>query len=537
MKKLKKLKYLLFLILIFALKSSTYASVSDDFKFVIDTIGIPQYNVYNEEINEQIYYTYNVFVYSNPIRIAIQTSLQRFKAVPLNGKWTLNGEKYVGQGVQGEYNILGRGYSGNYIYNVYFPVDAVPETTPDKWEYIDIPGAYESWQDQSKYKYIEQLDYMKNTSLLFDELDYTKNTSNPYNLVSYNITANKLGLSKVMLNTCSTWKAMGIVTVKRKNNKGQIRDATMATAPMEASANIISGLEVNDNYVMGENEDYINIPIKFSSQVTNLKNYANIKHIKEITSVIYINDKEVARVSGSKTVSVDKNILFTVTRDDSPQNIYPVKIKVLSYLYTEFSVDGLIKNTVEKTINVNIKPKKINSIEEISVGNLIKDNINKTLAVSPLVQTINTKLKYSLGFIEAGKHLALKLKLNNKSDNIEIYLDNLKLNISKVYESDKFRVYDLLIPDDTSVTLKSWKYIRNYSDNYFNVKNKDIGIRIRDPYILKIYQDGIWNNENYKKLDILDNYIDNINFEFSNEVINKAELDYKLGLKEWVNEK
>ena len=170
----KKYIRMLILVLMFAALKQVCFGISNDFKFVIDTIGIPRYNVLGEEINEEVYYTYNVFSYSSPIKIS--NTIQRFKEVKGNGKWTKNGGAYKGAGIQGEYDILGRDYSGNYIYNVYFPVDAIPETTPDKWNYITVSGASSSWGDSNKYKYKEQLEYMKNSKLMFDSINYSNNT-------------------------------------------------------------------------------------------------------------------------------------------------------------------------------------------------------------------------------------------------------------------------------------------------------------------------------------------------------------------------
>ena len=370
MKTNKHITIFIVLIIYIIFKSSVNATISDNFKFVIDTIGIPQFNVYNEEINENIYYSYNVFVYSNPIKIQSQTNLQRFKQVDNQGRWTLDGSNYQGSGVRGEYDILGRSYSGSLIYNVYFPVDAMPETLPERWNFVEIPDAINSWNDSNKYKYIEQLDYMKNVKLLFDKLNYEDSTSDPYNLIEYNISANSIGLDKVMLNTCSTWKTMGVVSINRKNNLGQVRYATLVAPPMEASADIKSNLIVDDNFEIGENEDNILIPINFYAQLINLKNYANVKHVKQISSTLYINDKQISTISGSKTVKVDKDIIYTVSRENNFQDNYPLKIKVISYLYTEFNVDGLMKNELEKTIYIDIKPKNVRKVENISIANL-----------------------------------------------------------------------------------------------------------------------------------------------------------------------
>lgn len=72
---LKIFQKTLFIITIcFLFKSSSYGAISNNFKFVIDTVGIPRYNALNEEINEEVYYTYNVFSYSSPVALVRQGS-------------------------------------------------------------------------------------------------------------------------------------------------------------------------------------------------------------------------------------------------------------------------------------------------------------------------------------------------------------------------------------------------------------------------------------------------------------------------------
>lgn len=543
MKNFKRYRYYIIVLIItsFLPLNSCYASISSDFKFVIDTIGIPEYNVYGDEINKEIYYVYNIFVYANPNRLQGQVSQQRFKAVPNLGKWTLEGGKYTGIGTQGEFNILGKSYSGSLVYNVYFPVDAIPETTPDKWNFVSMYGAYESWNDDSKYKYIEQLNFMKNTNLLFDKLDFINNTANPYDLVEYNISASKIGLDKAMLNTSSTWKTMGIITVKRINNKGMLRDATFATPKMAASANVKSNIQIENRYIMPKDENSITIPIKFSASAINLTNYANEKHIKEICSILYINGKEAGRVSGSKTVNVDKNINFTVSRIEyeSP-NPYPIQIKVLSYLYTEFSVDGLMQDVLEKNITLEVEPKEIKPINEISLGILKKQTTTNPWVVSPLVQTLETNNANSVGMIEAGRHIALKLKLDIKNEQIEdmkIYINDNIADSNVIIKKEKNIVLDILVPINLTNTLKSWDYLRSIIGNYFNIKFEDVGKRIKGPNILKI--ELIVQNLKYVeeiRFDSIDDYTKNINYIFNNSVTNKEKVNIIKTVEDWICE-
>ena len=44
-------------------------ALSEDFIFTIDTVGIPRYNSYGNEISEDVYIAYNIFAYSEPHKI------------------------------------------------------------------------------------------------------------------------------------------------------------------------------------------------------------------------------------------------------------------------------------------------------------------------------------------------------------------------------------------------------------------------------------------------------------------------------------
>jgi hypothetical protein len=523
------IKTLVITIVVISLKSNIYG-ISDNFKFVIDTIGIPRYNVYFEEVNEDIYKTYNIFVYSNPQGLLWHID-QRFKAVANLGKWTRYNGVYRGIGERGEYYLLGTSYSGSVVSNVYFPADFVPETTPDKWVYLVTEGAYESWFDKGKYKYEEQLEYMKNTELLFDEINLTTGTINSYNLITYNISVNKIGMNKMILNAASTWKTNGIVTTRRLTNQSKIRNAIFATAPISANAEVLSKIKVDDNFVIKTNEEKIVIPIVISAEAIKLSNYANEKHIKEITSILYINNQEVARVSGSKILKVDKEILFAISRENYRiPNTYPIDIKVKSYLYTEFNIDGLMQHEIQKRINVQVLEKEVIPINSIKVAVLEKDNNN--LVIKPLVETLNTKNSSSKGIVEAGKYLVVKLAKSTDELNIECYINNIKTKYEQIFVDNKCVVLKICIDEKMRNTIKSWNYLRDKSKNYFTINYDEVGERIFKPNILEIKC-----NTNYNeviKFDSIDKYSNNMNYSFENNVLNVDEIRNTILLNNWI---
>lgn len=529
----KKYIRILILILLLATFKQICFGISEDFKFVVDTIGIPRYNVLGDEINEDVYYTYNVFSYSDPVTISSRTSLQRFKQVGDKGKWTLGAGSYTNWGIRGEYDILGVDYSGNYIYNVYFPVDAIPETLPNNWRYITMVGALNSWSDTNKFKYKEQLEYMKNSNLLFDTINYANNTIDPYNLTEYNISANKIGLDKVTLNTCATWKTYGIVSVNRINNKGEVRYATLAVKPMAASADISSYIISNDKITLDENTDEVTFNINFGANAINLNNYAKKEHIKEIYSDIYINGNKVSEVCDTKTDTVSKTYTYKISRNEFKEGTYTLNISTNSYLYTEFSVDGLMRDSKNKNITIQVEKKKVVPIKKVDVKVLEKNN--DIYYVRDLIETKVSKEADSCGIVEKDKHIALNLEIGNiklKRENIKVYIDDINLDYDVIKENEKNIILDVKIPNKINTSILSWESYRNNEQNYFNINFQNVGNRINSCNKLKILY--VENGENYTEeilFDTMDSYKSNINFIFENGLI---KTNYPLiKLEEW----
>ncbi|MBR1884175.1 MAG: hypothetical protein IJ809_04485 [Clostridia bacterium] len=516
--KKKIIKYLAFFCLFF---SKNVYGISNEFKYVIDTIGVPQYNVYGQEINEDVYYTYNVFCYSSP-KEASQSASQGFAEV-VGGRWTRDDTKYTGSSSSGEYYFLGREYNGSLVSNVYYPVSFFPDTTPEYWNYQVVNGALASWNDSSKYKYVEQLDYMKNANILYDTLNFDKRTTNPYNLVEYNISPSQIGLDKIMLDTCSTWKTNGIMNVVRRDANSTIRYAIFATEPMAASACVKSSLVVGGTYTISENENSKVVPIQFGASAINLTDFAKPKHIKSIRSSLYINGTLVATVESSKVKDITKSYALVLSRENV--NSYPLYIEVKSEMYTEFSVDGLMQDGLSKSVNVVIERYK-NKLEDAELKELNKED--GKWYVKSLIKTPVTNSAGSIGMIECLKHLCLKVKTDYDTSDISVMLGNKEIATTEIFCKDKTHYLELSVPDNI-ITVQSWSYLRNKLGNYFLVNQSDVGKRVESPNVLKITVKG---KEKCIDFDTIDNYNQNMNYTMYN-VSNKEEVNKKIEIKDW----
>lgn len=532
-------KTLLIFLVICCMNQKVSYALSDNFKFIIDTIGIPRYNVNKQEINEEVYYAYNVFSYGKPEKIKL--SGQRWTSTKY-GKWTKSGGAYKGKGTRGEYYIIGTNYNGEAIHNYYFPLDEIPTKTPDKWNFYYMPGAKESWNNKNNYKYIEQLNFMKETKLLFNDLSSKDKAMNPDCIKTYNISAKSIGFDKAKLDTSATWKTNGIIYTRRLI-QGKIWTAIFLTPPMAANAKLDVDLDVNDEYILTSEEDKLYIPIDFVGNVVNATGYASKKHVKELNLKLYIDGKEVDNISGSKTMNMGNKYMFVVTRNKfSPNKIHSLKLLVKGYLHTEFSVDGLLQDAIEKEIKIKVEPKRIIPINNGNISVLSKYS-NKWV-VSPLAQTINTLSGNSQGFTEAGKYIVIKYNLNIPKEgitNLKVYLNNKLVQKDGICDKElsKFKgnklVLVLNLPEILETTLYGWASLREKEQSYFEIADSEILTRKQSPHIIKIKFK--YDNLEYEYLvgiDTMDNYMLNINGELRNRVVNIESIYGKEDLLKWL---
>ncbi len=519
---------LILVVMIMCVGNKTYA-LSEEFKFAIDTIGIPRYNTYGEEINEDVYYAYNIFSYGKPHKV--QDKNQRWKNSTY-GYWTKNGGRYKGTGIRGEYYILGRSYSGALIYNYYFPMDVIPSTTPDKWTFYTYPDAAASWKDKTKYKYTEQLNYMKTSKLMFNDISSRAKADNPKYIKEYNITANKIGLSKARLDAASTWKTHGMISTRRKIS-GVVYAQVYLVKPMAANADVQSYLEVSNEYILTEDQDELIIPIRYETKVTNMTGYAKDEHIKEIKAELYINGEKVDESSGSKIISAGNEFMLVITRElFAPNKNHSVEITVDGYMHTEFVVDGLMRDKITKTINVYVEPKLVIPVKESNLKVLEKNALG--WVVRPLAQTVETSSE-SVGFTEAGKSLVLKLELNvdrKEIKNLKIKIDGLSKN-SSIYNTTKDLAIKLQLPRQLESSLYGEYSLREKYNNYNLLSRNEIGMRKSDPHTLEIEYE--YNNKVFVqkiKFDTLDTYLSNVNTKLS-RTTNSDEESY-IKLEDWI---
>ena len=341
-------KIVCLLIIIGVLFCFNVLAYSENFKFMVDTMGIELESRNGFPLNEEIYEEYNQFVYGSPLDI---TSGQRWKDVS-DGNWTKNGGAWSGSGIRGEYWVLGFDVSGDEVHNHKFPADVEPSTPPTSWRYVVLKDAEDSWNNEKKFLHEEQRDYMLSSNLY-------------RNGIEYELTARDIGLTKARVENYATWMTNGNIYTRRYDMNNKQWAANFIVPPMAGNAKFVSKLDLpaGYNYDLTEN-DIVDISIDFGAYIYNLSDYARKEHVKLVESDLYIDNSLVASVSNEKVLDVNSNYTLKVKKDNyAGLDFTDIKITVKSKLLTEFTADGVLTDVQTKVIRI-IFGDNIDEVEE-----------------------------------------------------------------------------------------------------------------------------------------------------------------------------
>lgn len=423
------MKKCMMLFLMYICVSSSAYCASDNFLNIINIMGIERYNISGYEINEYIYYTYNQIVYGSP-EDAIYEPTQRWKNVS-NGNWIRNGNR-------GEYRLLGYNNIGKVINNHEFPNDITPLTSPLEWRYAILDDAMDSWKDISRYKFIKQKEYMLNTNLLRDNIEY-------------DLTTNTIGLDKVRLDNCSTWKTKGTVYTNRYDYKNKKWEATFNTKPIAVDVSFTNYITPKlQTMTMFKTNNYIDITVNWGAIFNTDSEYISKEQIKKIESSIYVNNGLVTTFEITKEMGHSGSYGIRMYRGEFPKVYYlkmnTVNLMICSKLYTEFITDtpmyaisysninvwvqdGIGKAYIVRekymsdeyvipsftipVINSNVDPNISNSIN-VEMKKIVKENSD--YYVEDIYKTNSTDSGNSIGVISSGNEFVLKVTGDSISD-------------------------------------------------------------------------------------------------------------------------
>lgn len=512
-------KILGILLVIFAFNDVVYG-YSSGFEYMLSKMDIPQKNVNGYYLNEEIYNKYNLLVYGNPL---FMYKNQRWKETDI-GNWQYNGGIWNGEGIRGEYWILGETYAGKEVHNEVFPDDYNSGLSPLDWNYIEIIDANESWLDVSKYQTEKQKEYMLNQKL-------------SRNNVTYDLTANQIGTNKARAESFATWKTKGSVYTRKIDDKGIKWGATFSVPPMAADAKLDAVLNFENGlkYTIEEEENEINIKISYGAIINNITEYVSKEDIKNLTVDLSINDIGVEMITVEKELAVNEEYILKVKKSDyANQNVAEISVKCNAIAETCFETDVPMYDSKEEIIIIYIneekdivKVKNVNKrfesgdkprITSIEIKRVTTDKTGKVI-----YEELDVAEKTNSKFICAGQVLYIKVKAINTSsvtleiagDRSIITLDELTKNfewsepkergittrfkdlkdLEKQYKmplklekntdgESKYFSAIYVIPYETKQTLNSWETLRENSKNAFEIDKDVLFTRIANPYEL-----------------------------------------------------
>ncbi len=520
-----------FLILISIILYSFSFAYSEKFDFMIDVMNISLQNKSGKMLNEEIYNKYSLFVYGSPLD---GFTGQRFKEVE-EGRWTKNSGAWNGEGIRGEYWILGENEEGYEVHNHKFPVDIEPPTPPTRWKYAYLNDAISSWQDQSKYMDEEQKDYMLNTKLMRND-------------ITYDLTANSIGLDKIKLENYATWKTKGTLYTERYDMNGKRWSANFMVLPLAGDADVSSFADFPNGeiYYFNKEEKELPVLINYGAEAINLTDFAKAEHVKQIKSELYINDILISSIEDVGKLQVQDSHNYIV--QNNGEDIVVLNVKIKSSLITKFIPDGALVDIKDYTIFIYSDPfieksgdDIINELteEDNTTFNYVSDEeyarfkeipppyIEEIIINGNNGSSLPTIKKTGKKFVCAGQTIEITAKVVNYAERVWLeiegnssittfddvtkkieweeprsrkqttFLSSLNdykemysgtVSLKKVSQNEDYATYKgyYIVPYKTKQTLHSWATLREQSKDAFNINESRLFERISSPYNLVV---------------------------------------------------
>lgn len=514
-------KVICLFLIIFTMTSSVSYAYSTGFEYMINSLEIPVENTNGLWINEEIYNKYDLIVYGDPFSVKEK---QRWKEVE-NGNWSYGKGIWNGEGIRGEYWILGENAVGKEVHNEIFPDDYTSGISPTEWNYIEILDAEESWMDIATYHSDLQREYMLKQKLSRKG-------------ITYDLTIEALGIKKARVENFATWKTAGSVYTENLREDGKRFVATFNIAPMAANAEIrsILNLENGSNYSIPKESNNIEIPISYGAIIENLSEYVSREDIKNIQAELLIDGARVGTLTGTETLNLDG--IYTLKVDKTKyenESVIEILVKCNAVAETHFSNDIPMYASKEEIIVIQLE--KEESIVEVENVNRRFESGDKPKIASIEIKRIttdsngreeyvnlNVAKKTNTQFVCAGQVIYIRVKTLNYTSSVTLEIEGDRSittldGLTEKFEwteprargvSTRYKTLTALknsykmprrltleedagggvryfstiyvIPYETKQTLNSWSKIREETRNAFEIEEEKLFERINEQY-------------------------------------------------------
>jgi PKD repeat protein len=294
--------------------ASAYPNNEQQFFEYLTAINKPIYNVDSYKANFSIYQKYNLIVYGSPKDV----KNNQYKKSSLCGN------------SGGEYRYHGFNEKGGLVTNYCFPNDARGSDPPERWDFVPIPGATDTWPTNS-----EQVNYILNTPLQghgATTLTVAQAGGRPY--------------AEVL--SVPTWLTSGAVRLEHDTPIG-IYYATFTLPPMTGSFDLSGSINPwSEVFVMEADENEVEVVFTVNARAT-YDGYAKRSHISRL-EVGYKNESTSQPERDNLNHSGQK-VVFK--RSQLKPGINNVKIEGWAELETIFG--DIMKIKIPGTIKIEVK--------------------------------------------------------------------------------------------------------------------------------------------------------------------------------------
>lgn len=537
---------LIFMLMLIIISKETYA-YTEGFRYMIQELEIPEKNINGLMLNEDIYDKYNIIVYGSAKDIK---NGQRWKEVS-NGNWIYNTGLYKNETnvIRGEYWILGENVDGREVHNEIFPDDYVTSVSPLEWNYVEISDAEKSWLDTSSYHSEKQIEYMLKQNLSRKG-------------ITYDITAEKIGINKARLETYATWKTSGSIYTKKYGPNNMYWGATFNVPPLATEAKLNSYLYFakGTSYKFSDECDKIKISISYGAIIDGLTEYVTKEDIKNIKTELLIDGKKVKSTSTKEEINLDDCYLLEVSKEDCKSNVLEILVTCNSVAETYFNLDTPMYSSKEEILTIYLNEE----IEKIIVNNVNKryQSGDKPKIASIEIKRITTNSKgeesytnldvakkTDKNFILAGQVIYIRVTTLNDTQSVTLEIEGDKSittfdeltqkfewteakerGIKTRYKSlqDFKNTYKMplklkleedlgggekvfstiyVVPYKTKQTLESWSTLREKTRDAFSIDENKIFERLDLPYSLVLKaKSEIGVTTKRKELDVFESW-------------------------------
>lgn len=360
------------------------------------------------------------------------------------------------------------------------------------------------------------------------------------NGITYDITAQKIGLNKARAESFATWKTKGSIYTKKIDKNGVFWVATFNVPPMaaDASLNAILNSKNGQSFNISKEEQSLSISIDFGGIITNMSSFVGKEDIKNISAELLINNQKVKTIQKKESESIEDTYTLNINKENYTKgSTIEILVKCNTIAETYFTNDIPMSNSKEIILLINIENeenknkvkdvnKRFESGDKPKIASIEIKRVTTTNNEKEIYTDLNVAKKTNTKFICAGQVMYIRVKTLNDTASVTLEIEGDKSittldELTKKFEWDEPKVRGVktryktinelkkqyktpinlkleedvgggvkyfstiyVVPYKTKQTLNSWATLREKNKNAFEINENDLFTRIEKQYSL-----------------------------------------------------